>query len=65
MPSNRLKLNNDKISHIWLYNLSFAVVSPLLSLAMIIGVIFNALKLRKNTINIALTDFQCKWFRFA
>ena len=37
--------------------LSFAVVSPLLSLAMIIGVIFNALKLRKNTINIVLTDF--------
>ena len=39
------------------HNLSFAVVSPLLSLAMIIGVIFNALKLRKNTINIVLTDF--------
>ena len=57
MPSNRLKLNNDKISHIWLHNLSFAVVSPLLSLAMVIGVIFNALKLRKNTINIVLTDF--------
>ena len=57
MPSNRLKLNNDTISHIWLHNLSFAVVSPLLSLAMIIGVIFNALKLRKNTINIVLTDF--------
>lgn len=36
------------------HNLSFAVVSPLLSLAMIIGVIFNALKLLKNTINIVL-----------
>ena len=36
------------------HNLFFAVVLPLLSLAMIIGVIFNALKLLKNTINIVL-----------